>query len=71
MASLVWGVEDLIVKDREVEGETKTDGVCWSKIGLGNLRSNFISLQRLIGGSLALIAQGELGEIAVVVALPK
>ncbi len=71
MASLVWGVEDLIVKDREVEGETETDGVCGSEIGLGNVRSNFISLQSLIGGSLALIAQGELGEIAVVVALPK
>ena len=71
MASLVWGVEDLIVKDREVEGETETDGVCGSEIGLGTVRSNFISLQRLIGGSLALIAQGELGEIAVVVALPK
>lgn len=37
MAGTVGGVEDLVVEDREVEGETETDGVCRGQVGLGNI----------------------------------
>jgi len=39
MARTVWRVQDLVVEDREVEGQAKTDGVCWGKLGLGNVGS--------------------------------
>jgi len=34
VASLVWGVEDLVVEDREVEGQTEADGVGGCEISL-------------------------------------
>ena len=37
MASTVGGVEDLVVEDGEVEGETETDGVSGSELSLGNV----------------------------------
>lgn len=70
MASLVWGVEDLIVENGEVEGKTQSDGVSWGKVGLRNLSGSLVSLERLVGGGLALVANGKLGEVAVVVTLP-
>ena len=70
MASLVWSVEDLVVEDGEVQGKTQSDWVGWGKVGLGNLGGSLVSLKRLVGGSLALVANGELGEVAVVVTLP-
>ena len=39
MACAVGGVEDLVVEDREVEGKSKTDGVSWGELGLGNVGS--------------------------------
>ena len=70
VASLVWRVEDLVVEDGEVQGKTKTDWVGWSKIALGNLGGGLVSLEGLVGGLLALVADGELGEVAVVITLP-
>ena len=37
MAGTVGRVEDLVVEDGEVEGETETDGVGGSELGLGNV----------------------------------
>ena len=37
MAGTVGRVEDLVVEDGEVEGETETDGVSGSELGLGNV----------------------------------
>ena len=70
LASLVWGVEDLVVEHREVEGKTKTDGMRGSEIGGRNLSGSLVGLKRLVGRSLALIAEGKLGKITVVIALP-
>lgn len=70
MASLVWRVQDLVVKDREVQGKTETDGVGWGKVGLCDLGGRLVSLEGLVRRSLPLVAKGELGEIAVVVTLP-
>ena len=70
MASTVGAGEDFVVEDGEVEGETKTDGVRGSKVGLRNLGGGLVGVERLVGRGLALVANGELGEVAVVVTLP-
>jgi len=70
MASLVWCVKDLVVEDREVEGKTKSDWMCWGEVCLSNFGSGLVSLKGLVSGCLALVANGELGEVSVVVSLP-
>ena len=70
VASEVGSVHDLIVEHREVEGQTKTDGVSGSQIGLGNLGSVLVGFKRFLRRLLALVADGELGQVAVVVTLP-
>ena len=42
----------------------------WGEIGGSNLSCSFVCLQRLIGRYLALIAEGELCEVTMVVSLP-
>jgi hypothetical protein len=37
MAGTIRRVEDLVVEDGEVKGETETDGVGRSELGLGNV----------------------------------
>lgn len=70
MASLVGGVEDLVVKDGEVEGQAEADGVGRRKIGRSNIGRSLVSLERLVGRGFALVSKSELGEVAVVVSLP-
>ncbi|KAI6766427.1 hypothetical protein HG531_011649 [Fusarium graminearum] len=70
VASLVRSVEDLVVENGEVEGETKADGVGGRKLGLSNLSSSLVGLEGLVGRVLATVANGELGEVTVVVTLP-
>lgn len=70
MASLIGGVENLIVEDREVESETKTDGMRRCKIGGRNLSGSLVCLQRLVRRRLAFIANCEFSEVAVIVSLP-
>jgi hypothetical protein len=70
VASLIRSVEDLVVEDREVEGETQADGVRGRQLGLGNLGGSLVGLERLVGGVLAAVADGKLGEVTVVVTLP-
>lgn len=69
MASLVRGVEDLVVEDREVQGQPETDGMGRSQFGLSDLGSILVSLERSVGSTLTLVANGKLGEITVVVTL--
>lgn len=70
MAGTIGGVQDLVVEDGEVQGETETDGVGGSKVGLGNLSGGLVGLKGSIGGTLATVADGELGKVTVVVTLP-
>jgi hypothetical protein len=70
MASLIGGVEDLVVEDGEVKGETQADRMGRRKLSSGNLSGSLISLEGLVGGVLATVANGELSEITVVVTLP-
>lgn len=71
MACLVRRVKDFIVEDGEVKGKTQADGVSWGKVSLGDLSGVLVGSQRVIGRSLAFFTESELGEITVVVALPK
>lgn len=70
LAGLVGRVQDLVVEDREVQGEAKTDGVSGSELSGGDLSGSLVSLEGLVGGVLALVGHGELGEVTVVVTLP-
>jgi hypothetical protein len=70
MACLIGRVQNLIIEHGEVECKTKTNWVCWRKISLSNLGSILVGLERLSGGFLALLANGELSEVTVIVTLP-
>ena len=69
VASLVGRVEDLVVEDGEVKGEAETDGVGRGEVSLGDLSGGLVGLQRVVGGTLAAVANGELGKVTVVVTL--
>lgn len=70
MARLIRGVQDLVVEDGEVKGETKADWVGRCKVGLGNFSGVLVSFEGLVRGLLSLVANGELSEITVIVSLP-
>lgn len=70
LASLVGGVEDLVVEDGEVQSETETDGVRGGQAASSDVGGSLVGLERLVGGGLTLVANSELGEVAVVVTLP-
>lgn len=70
LASLVGRVQDLVVEHGEVQGKTKADWVSRSQAVGGDLSGSLVSLKRLVGRGLALVTNGELGEVAVVVTLP-
>lgn len=70
VASKVGSVQNLVVKDREVEGQSKTDGVSRGQVGLGNVGGVLVGLEGLVGRLLAAVSHGELSEVTVVVTLP-
>lgn len=70
MTGLVGRVENLIVEDGEVQGESKTDWVGGSKVSLSNFGGILVGLKGLVGRSLALVTKSEFGQIAVVISLP-
>ena len=70
MASLVRGVEDLVVEDREVKSEPETDGVGGGKLGLSDFGGTLVSFEGSVGSTLAAVANGEFCEITVVVTHP-
>ena len=47
VAGAVRRIQDLVVEDREVQGEAETDGVGWGQLGLGDvggvLRNTLVS----------------------------
>lgn len=69
VASLIRGVQDFVVEDGEVEGESETNGVGRGKVSGGDLGGSLVGLQRVVGSTLAAVANGELGKVAVVVTL--
>ena len=71
MASLIGGVENLIVEHGEVERETEPDWMRGGKVRNGNFAGRLVSLQGLVRRFFALVSKGKLGEVAVIVALPR
>ena len=59
VAGTVWRVEDLVVEDREVEGETKADRMCRRQICLGNLGGLLVRLVSGLGGTCSRISDLE------------
>ena len=57
------------MEDGEVEGETKTDGVCGGHVGLADLEGSLVGVVRALHDSGALLGVGNLGEVAEVVTL--
>lgn len=70
LASLVGRVQDLVVEHGEVQRKTEADGVGGGQAAGSDLGGGLVRLERLVGRGLALVADGELGEVAVVVTLP-
>ncbi len=70
LARLIRRIEDLVVEDREVQGKTETDGVCWCELSAGDLGGSLVCLEGLVRGLLALVGGRELGQVTVVVTLP-
>jgi len=68
-AGAVGGSSDLVVKDREVEGEAETDGVSGSELLLSDFRGGLVGVEGSLAGFVALLAGEELSEVAVVVTL--
>jgi len=48
LASFVWWVQNLIVEDWEVKGQTQTDGMCWLHFTLANVKCILVSGLRVI-----------------------
>lgn len=71
VASLIRGVQDFIIKHGKVERQSEADGVGWGKVSLRDFGCIFVGLQRFVGGFLALVAEGELSQVAVVITLPR
>lgn len=42
--SLLWGAKNLVVEDREVEGEAQVDGVCWRHLTLTQIERLLVGL---------------------------
>ena len=70
MACSVRGVQNFVVEDGEVEGQTKADGVCWWEFCDGNIRGRLVGNEGVFSSCLAFSARGELSQISVVVSLP-
>src|SRR4051812_39513017 len=70
LAGLVWRVHDLVVEDRKVQRKTKADWVRRGQAVGSNFGGSLVGLERLVGRSLALVANGEFGQVTVVVTLP-
>lgn len=71
VTSLIRGVQDFIIKHGEVEGQSEADRMGWGKVSLRDFGCVLVGLQRFIGGFLALVTEGELSQVAVVITLPR
>jgi len=70
LAGLVRRVQNLIIENREVQGQTQTDWVSGRKAGCSDVSGSLVGLKRLVSGGLALVTNGKLGKVTMVVTLP-
>ena len=69
VAGAVGAVEDLVVKDGEVEGKAEADGVGGGKVSRGDAGGGLVGIEGGRSGGLAGLAGLELGQVTVVIAL--
>lgn len=65
VARAVGGVEDLVIENGKVEGQTQADGVGGGQVAGGDRRGGRVSLQGLRGGLLADVTVLELSKVSV------
>jgi len=68
-AGLVGSVEDLVVKDGEVEGQSETDGMRGRKIGVSNSTGGLVGIQSRSSGFFSCVTGLEFGKVSVVISL--
>jgi hypothetical protein len=61
MARAIGTIQNLIIKYREIEGEPKTDRVCWGQFGDGNIGGGLVSIEGLVGRVFLLAAVANSG----------
>mmetsp|Transcript_2923 Transcript_2923/g.5010 ORF Transcript_2923/g.5010 Transcript_2923/m.5010 type:complete len:233 (+) Transcript_2923:722-1420(+) len=69
MAGTLGRVEDLVIEDTEVKGQTQADGVRWWQVHKSDVLCCLVGKQRVLGCLFAICTGLELGQVAVVVAL--
>lgn len=71
LASAVWRVEDFIIENGEVKGQSQANGVRWREFGQGYVASSFVRDQTVLCCLLPVVACGELCQVPVVISLPE
>lgn len=70
-ARAVRRVEDFIIENGEVQGESEADGVGRGELDHGDVARCFVSDQTVLGRLLPVVARGELCQVPVVISLPE
>lgn len=71
LASAVWRVEDFIIENGEVKGQSQANGVRWREFGQGNVASSFVRDQTVLCCLLPVVACSKLCQVPVVISLPE
>lgn len=69
-ASAIRRVENFVIENREVEGQSEADGVGGGQVYHGNVAGSLVSHQAVLSRLLPVVADGKLSQVPVVVALP-
>lgn len=70
-ASTVWRVEDFIIENWKVKGQSQTNGVRWREFDHSDVASSFVCYQTVLCRLLPVVACGELCQVPVVISLPE
>lgn len=70
-ASTVWRVEDFIIENRKVKGQSQTNWVRWREFDHGDVTSSFVRYQTVLCRLLPVVARGKLRQVPVVISLPE
>lgn len=69
-ASAIRWVEDFVIENGEVEGQSKADGVGGRQVNHGNVTGSLVCHQAVLSRFLPVIADCKLSQVPVVISLP-
>lgn len=69
-ASAIRRVEDFVIENREVEGQSEADGIGGGQVYHGAVLGSLVSHQAVVSCLLPVVAGGKLSQVPVVIALP-